>query len=255
MLAADRALGFDWAAYVRYVDADPALAGLLNAGYGMIRWPIFAIPVVLAALRQYRRIDEFTFAFGMALAVTTIISGLVPAIGVYQQIGLDPGTLKHINANAYLAQLRDLPPTRAGELRHLDLLGLGGIVTFRELPCGVRGALCLGTMATAAAAATHCFGQCSDAGGDAGQWRPLSGRHHCRRGDRHRCNRRRAGGRPVHCCTAGRIGFAESGTRNFVNSCYASRRSGGVTRSAARARSITSASTISTAARPVCVLT
>lgn len=130
LLAADRALGFDWAAYVRYVDAHPALAGLLNAGYGMIRWPIFAIPVVLAALRQYRRIDEFTFAFGMALAVTTIISGLVPAIGVYQQIGLDPGTLKHINPNAYLAQLRDLPPTRAGELRHLDLLGLGGIVTF-----------------------------------------------------------------------------------------------------------------------------
>jgi len=130
LLAADRALGFDWAGYVRYVDAHPALAGVLNAGYNMIRWPIFAIPVVLAALRQYRRIDEFAFAFGMALVVTTIISGLVPAIGVYQQIGLDPATLKHINANAYLAQLRDLPPTRAGDLRHLDLLGLGGIVTF-----------------------------------------------------------------------------------------------------------------------------
>lgn len=130
LLAADRALGFDWAAYVGYVDAHPALAGLLNAGYGMIRWPIFAIPVILAALRHYRRINEFTFAFGIALAVTTIISGLVPAIGVYHQIGLDPATLKHINVNAYLAQLRDLPPTRAGALRHLDLLGLGGIVTF-----------------------------------------------------------------------------------------------------------------------------
>jgi len=130
LLTLDRALGFDWAAYVHYVDAHPAVAGLLNAGYGMIRWPLFAIPVVLAALRRYRRIGEFTFAFGMALVVTTIVSGLVPAIGVYQQIGLDPATLKHVNAGAYLAQLRDLPPTRTGDLRHLDLLGLGGIVTF-----------------------------------------------------------------------------------------------------------------------------
>jgi hypothetical protein len=130
LLAIDRALGLDWAAYVGFVDARPGLAALMNCGYAMIRWPIFAIPVVLAALGRYRRIEEFTFAFGLALFVTTLISGLVPAIGVYQQIGLDPATLKHIDPGAYLDQLRDLPPTRAGILRHLELLNLGGIVTF-----------------------------------------------------------------------------------------------------------------------------
>lgn len=130
LLAADRALGFDWAAYVRFVDAHAMLAGWLNSGYAMIRWPIFAIPVILAAVRRYRRIEEFTLAFGAALVATTIISALIPAIGVYQEIGLDPATLKHINVNAYLDQLRDLPLTRDGLLRHLDLMGLGGIVTF-----------------------------------------------------------------------------------------------------------------------------
>jgi hypothetical protein len=130
LFAADRAFGFDWLGYVRFVDAHPALAGWLNCGYGMIRWPIFAIPVVLAAQRRYRRIEEFTFAFGAALVVTTIISALVPAIGVYHQIGLDPSSLKNIDPRAYLDQLRDLPPTRDGSLRHLALLGLGGIVTF-----------------------------------------------------------------------------------------------------------------------------
>jgi hypothetical protein len=130
LFAADHALGFDWLAYVRFVDAHPALAGWLNCGYGMIRWPLFAIPVVLAAQRRYRRIEEFTFAFGAALVVTTIISALVPAIGVYHQIGLDPSSLKNIDPRAYLDQLRDLPPTRDGSLRHLALLGLGGIVTF-----------------------------------------------------------------------------------------------------------------------------
>jgi membrane-associated phospholipid phosphatase len=62
--------------------------------------------------------------------VTTILSALVPAIGVYHQIGLDPASLTHIDPRAYLDQLRDLPPTREGTLRHLELLGLGGIVTF-----------------------------------------------------------------------------------------------------------------------------
>ena len=130
LLAADRALGFDWAAYVHFVDGRPGLASWLNVGYAMIGWPLFAIPVVLAAKHRYRRIEEFTFAFGIALAATTIISALVPAIGVYQQIGLDPGSVKNINPGAYLDQLRDLPPTREGVLRHLELLGLGGIVTF-----------------------------------------------------------------------------------------------------------------------------
>jgi len=130
LLAIDRALGFDWAGYVTYVDTHPALAAWLNYGYTMIRWPIFAIPVVLAAKHRYDRIEEFTFAFGLALIATTIVSGLVPAIGVFQQIGLDPASIKHLNLQPYLDQLRDLPPARAGMLRHLDLLGLGGIVTF-----------------------------------------------------------------------------------------------------------------------------
>ena len=130
LLAIDQALGFDWAGYVRYVDAHPALAAWLNYGYTMIRWPIFAIPVVLAAKHRFARIEEFTFAFGFALIATTIVSGLVPAIGVFQQIGLDPAVLKNIDPQAYLDQLRDLPPTRVGTLRHLELLNLGGIVTF-----------------------------------------------------------------------------------------------------------------------------
>jgi hypothetical protein len=130
LLAVDRAMGFDWAAYAGFVDSHPQLASWLNCGYGMIGWPIFAIPVILAAKRSYLRIEEFTFAFGLALAATTIISALVPAIGVYQEIGLDPASLTHIDPRAYLDQLRDLPPTRDGSLRHLELLGLGGIVTF-----------------------------------------------------------------------------------------------------------------------------
>jgi hypothetical protein len=130
LMAADRALGLDWAAYVAYVNEHPLLAAWLSYGYTMIRWPLFAIPVVLTAAGRYGRLQEFTLAFALALIATTIISAFVPAIGVYQQIGLDPGTLGSLNPQAYLDQVRDLDPVRQGALRHLDLFGLAGIVTF-----------------------------------------------------------------------------------------------------------------------------
>jgi hypothetical protein len=130
LLAADRALGLDWAAYVAYVNDHPQLASWLSVGYGMIRWPLFAIPVVLTAAGRYGRLQQFTLAFALALIATAIISAFVPAIGVYQQIGLDPATLANLKPQAYLDQMRDLAPVREGVLRHLDLFGLAGVVTF-----------------------------------------------------------------------------------------------------------------------------
>ena len=130
LLALDRMLGLDWRRYVLFVDAHPAVAASLGYAYTMIRWPIFAIPVLLAAIHRYRRLEEFTLAFALALVVTTVISALVPAIGMYQEIGLDPAALSNIEPRAYLDQVRDLAPVRDGTLRHLNLFALAGIVTF-----------------------------------------------------------------------------------------------------------------------------
>ena len=130
LLAIDRTLGLDWQGYVEFVNDRPLLATWLSYGYTMIRWPIFAIPVVLASAFRFQRLQEFTFAFAMALIVTTAVSALVPAIGVFQQIGLDPASFANIEPRAYLAQMRDLGPVREGALRELDLLNLTGIVTF-----------------------------------------------------------------------------------------------------------------------------
>lgn len=130
LLALDRSLGLDWAAFAAFVNDHPLLSAWLDYGYGMIRWPLFAIPVVLTAARRYARLQDFTLAFALALMATTAVSALVPAVGVYQQIGLDPAQLEHLNPQAYLDQVRDLAPVREGALRHLDLFGLAGIVTF-----------------------------------------------------------------------------------------------------------------------------
>lgn len=130
LLAIDRALGLDWRAYVEFVNDRPLLATWLSFGYTMIRWPIFLIPALLAGAYLFQRLQEFIFAFSIALIVTTAVSALVPAIGVFQQIGLDPASFVNIDPRPYLDQMRDLGPVRDGRLRELDLLNLAGIVTF-----------------------------------------------------------------------------------------------------------------------------
>jgi putative effector of murein hydrolase LrgA (UPF0299 family) len=42
----------------------------------MIKWPLFIIPVVLAAAGQFRRLQEYMLAFLIALVATTIVSTL-----------------------------------------------------------------------------------------------------------------------------------------------------------------------------------
>jgi hypothetical protein len=130
LLAIDRALGFDWTGYVQFVNDHPLLAGWLSYGYTMIRWPIFAIPVVLAAAHRYRRLQEFTFAFAVALVATTIISAFVPAKGIYFELPDISARYSHIAPVAYFESVSELPLVRDGSLRHLELLGLTGLVTF-----------------------------------------------------------------------------------------------------------------------------
>jgi PAP2 superfamily len=126
----DRAMGLDWRAYLAFVNDHGVVRTALNIGYGMIRWPIFIIPVALVLVRDYRRLQEFTLAFALALIVTTIVSALVPAIGTFYHLHLTAADYANINPAAYLEQLRDLPPVRDGSLRRLDLLALTGLVTF-----------------------------------------------------------------------------------------------------------------------------
>jgi PAP2 superfamily len=136
LLAIDRALGLDWTAYMNYVNERPVLATWLNYGYTMIRWPIFAIPAVLAAVYRFERLQEYTFAFSIALIVTTVISIFVPAIGAYQHIGIDPASLKNLDLRAYTDFLRDFVPVRDGSMRTLELLNLSGIVYFPSFHAG-----------------------------------------------------------------------------------------------------------------------
>ena len=127
--ALDRALGFNWPAYIGFMSSnDTMISGAIFA-YSMIRWPVFGIPVALGFAGRFRRLQEFTLALALSLIATTVISALVPAIGIYDERAIS-GSHAIFQSPAYLAQLHDLPAVRNGMLRDLDLMKLAGIVTF-----------------------------------------------------------------------------------------------------------------------------
>jgi hypothetical protein len=125
----DEMLGLDWRGYFAFVYDRPALIPYVYIGYAMITWPMFGVPVVLAAARHYRRLQQFVLACMITVVVTAAISTLLPAIGTYHEYGFMPDLLK-FNPSGYLVQLERLPPVRDGSLRILDPANLGGIITF-----------------------------------------------------------------------------------------------------------------------------
>jgi membrane-associated phospholipid phosphatase len=129
LLYLDRMLGLDWRTYFSFIYERPRLINAVVLGYSTISLPVFGIPLVLGVTRHYRRLQEFTLAFGLALIVTTIISVFVPAIGTYDQLGIKPDPAI-FTPGSYLDQLRDLPALRDGSLREIDMKALAGIITF-----------------------------------------------------------------------------------------------------------------------------
>ncbi|QIP07726.1 phosphatase PAP2 family protein [Bradyrhizobium symbiodeficiens] len=130
LLAIDRALGLDPEPIARYVNDHPWLAICLAHAYGLIKFPLLGIPVVLALTGRYVRLQLFMLAMSLALAVTITISAVVPAIGTYYGLNLPAAHLPEIDTAVYAGQLRDILALRDGSLHQLRLFSLSGIVSF-----------------------------------------------------------------------------------------------------------------------------
>jgi membrane-associated phospholipid phosphatase len=130
LLAIDRSLGLDPEPIARFVNDHPWLADALARGYGLIKWPLLGIPVVLALTARHVRLQSFMLAMSLALAITIAISAFVPAIGTYYGLHLPAAHFPELNTAVYAGQLRDILALREGSLRELELFKLSGIVSF-----------------------------------------------------------------------------------------------------------------------------
>jgi membrane-associated phospholipid phosphatase len=130
LAAFDRAMGFDSRSVILFVNDHPLLSNALSFGYGMIKWPLLAIPIVLASTGRFIRLQQFVMALTVAMAITILISVFAPAIGNYQSLGLTAAEVPNVNMIPFLHLQHDIPQVRNGSLRYLELFKLAGVVAF-----------------------------------------------------------------------------------------------------------------------------
>ena len=119
LAALDRALGFDWYAWLALVNRHPAVKTVLWAGYNSLFSQIMLSAVWFAWCRRPQRNAELLANATLALLLTTAIFCLFPAFG--PGVGV-PGF--------ELAYLDDLTGLRNGTLPSLDVMLLKGVITF-----------------------------------------------------------------------------------------------------------------------------
>jgi membrane-associated phospholipid phosphatase len=129
-LAIDRALGIDPKMLLEFFNARPDWNAWLEAGYGMIKWPLLGTPLILGMTGRLLRLQTFVMAFALALIATLVIAAFVPAVGTYYGLGLAAESMPNLDTRIYALQLHDIPALRDGSLRSLELFKLAGIVSF-----------------------------------------------------------------------------------------------------------------------------
>ncbi|CCD85151.1 conserved membrane protein of unknown function [Bradyrhizobium sp. ORS 285] len=130
LLAFDEGLGFDFRAYLTFVNMRPWLITILSLAYRSIAWSAVVVVVALPLLGHCRRFAEFNLAMSLTAILTCGLTMVVPAIGVYHALGLTPSDYANLVPEAYYDTARQMPLVREGTLRLLDINQLVGIVTF-----------------------------------------------------------------------------------------------------------------------------
>lgn len=131
LLRIDRATGLDPQWIAAFVNDHSWLVRFMDIGYGFIKWPLLAIPIILTMALRLIRLQHFVMSLSIALVLTIVISSLIPAVGTYYGLGISPVEMfPLIDSSNYAMQLRDIVALRDGSLRQLDLYKLVGIVSF-----------------------------------------------------------------------------------------------------------------------------
>jgi len=128
----DQMIGFDWPAYVGWVDRHPALLQMMSYTYtGLTAYTcLLFLILALAGPEPQRRCSELIELFVATALICMLIGIAFPALAPTAYYTLPSGTFEHIDQSlgtghvSYLNDLRDNPS------HELNLAVLPGLVTF-----------------------------------------------------------------------------------------------------------------------------
>ena len=137
LIRMDAALGFDWHAFIRFVDARPLLAESLAQAYQSFGFQLIGVPLLLVAFRRHARAYAMVMGYGIVCFLSSAISIWYPALGTYSVYGVAREQLVHINAHFGYAFLEQFHAVRNDPGFVFSIKGMAGILTFPSVHAAV----------------------------------------------------------------------------------------------------------------------
>lgn len=137
LIAMDQALGFDWQAWIKFVNDTPWLAAMLANAYVSFSLQLLTIPIILIALNKNKKACAFIAGYGVLCFVSSTISIWFPALGTYSVYEILPKDVPNINITFGYFFLEQFHAVRDNTDFVLSLTGSAGILTFPSVHAAV----------------------------------------------------------------------------------------------------------------------
>ena len=128
-IAMDTWLGFDWLAYIGWLNDRPMLAHLLKLAYASMLPQMLILPALLLFYRKTDHVIQYVLIYFISAAITIVIASLWPAVAGYVHYKLTAADFPNINPFGPFLHQADVQALREGSLRIVSSAGKG-IVTF-----------------------------------------------------------------------------------------------------------------------------
>lgn len=126
----DAAIGFDWKAFLAWVNAHPYIGKILIGAYHSSVVQLVLVILVLSMTRNVARLRELCDLYVITSLVAVVLSGMFPAAGAYVYHRPEPTLFNNLNPGAGVWHLEHFERLRNGSLRLIQLVQMQGLVTF-----------------------------------------------------------------------------------------------------------------------------
>jgi len=130
LYAADRWLGFDWRAYLAYVNDHPRLGVVLSLAYFSMKLQFALVIGALVAASQFGRVQTYALAIIVALVIAIPVFMVAPAVAYYAHLGIQPADFANLSPSVPYAHIPQLEAMRNGTAHFVRLDNLEGLITF-----------------------------------------------------------------------------------------------------------------------------
>ena len=126
----DAAIGFDWKAFLGWVNAHPLIGKILIWIYHSSVVQLVVIILLLSITMKISRLQELCDLYVMTSVIAVVLSGLIPAEGAYAYHAPEPTLFDNLNPSAGLWHIEHYEGLRNGSFRLIELGQMQGLVTF-----------------------------------------------------------------------------------------------------------------------------